>query len=118
MADLRIVVQKMKRSGDGITPTYQGSLSASNTHQVNNNGKVFLHFKKSAAVNAVVTVITPPSLDGNAVADLTVTVPANTGDKMFGPFDPSVYNVLGGHDLEWTVSDVDGLTMAAVLMEG
>ncbi len=118
MADVRITVQKMKRTGNGITPSYQGSLSVSDTYQVNNNGKVFLHFKKSASVNCTVTVITPPSLDGNAVADLAVVVPATTGDKMFGPFDPAVYNVLGGHDLEFTLSDIDGVTMAAVLMEG
>ncbi len=118
MADVRITVQKIKRSGNGITPTYQGSLSASNTHQVNNNGKVFLHFKKSASVNCTVTIITPRTIDSNAVADLAVVVPATTGDKMMGPFDPNIYNVLGGHDLEFTLSDVDGLTMAAVLLDG
>lgn len=118
MADQRIVVQKLKRTGDGITPSYEGSLSTSNVYQVNNAGKVYLQFKKSAGTVCVVTVITPPSLDGNAVADLTVTVPADTGDKMFGPFDPSVYNVLGDHDLEFTLSNIAGLTVGAFLLEG
>lgn len=114
MADITIVVQKLVR-GAGLTPAYLGSLSASNTYQVNNNGKVFLHFKKTNAVNCVVTVVTPRSSDGNAVADYAgTTVVGSTGDKMIGPFDPKIYNKLGFHYFEVTLSDIDGLTMAAV----
>ena len=114
MGDKRITVQKIKRTGDGITPSYEGSLSTGDTHQVNNDGEVFLQFKKSGAADCVVTVQTPGSVDGNAIAELTVTVPASTGDKMMGPFNPAVYNILGGHDLEFTLSNIAGLTMAAI----
>ena len=117
MADQRIVVQKLKRAGNGITPSYEGSLQTSNVYQVNNDGRVFLQFKKSQATDCVVTFRTPGSVDGNAIAELTVTVPASTGDKMIGEFDPTVYNVLGAHDLEFTLSHISGLTVGAFLLE-
>jgi len=117
MAVVVQTVEKMKRSGSGLTPTFTGSLSASNQYRFDNNGKVFLHFKKTAAVNANVTIVTPRSPDGNAVADLVCTVPASTGEKVIGPFEPGVYNALGAHYVEWSVDDVDGLTVAVVRMD-
>lgn len=116
MSDVRIAVEKMVRSA-GLTPTFTGSLSVSNTYQVNNNGKVYLHFKKSGSSDCVVTVVTTRSYDGNAVADYAgTTVPATTGEKIIGPFDPGVYNILGGHDLEFTLSNIAGVTVAAIQM--
>ena len=116
MADQRIVVEKMSRGG-GLTPTFTGSLSVSNVYQVNNNGRVYLHFKKTGAGDCVVTVVTTGSFDGNAVADYAgTTVVATTGEKVIGEFDPAVYNILGGHDLEFTLSNITGLTVAAIQM--
>lgn len=107
MADVPVTVQVISRSG--ITPTYAGSLSTSNVYQVPNNGKVFLQFKKAQATDCTVTFRTQGTVDGQAVADRTGTVPASTGDKLFGPFPTSVY----GRTLEVTLSNIDGLTMAA-----
>lgn len=111
MADVRLSPQTL--ADTGITPTYTGSLATTNTYKVRNDGRTFLHFKKSAAVNCTVTIQTPKTVNGLAVAEQTVVVPASTGDKMVGPFAPSVYND-GLGDLNFTLSDVDGLTVAVV----
>lgn len=113
MADITITPQQMAASG--ITPSYTGSLSTSNTYYVKNNSHMFLHFKKSAAVDCTVTITTPPTVGGLAVADRTVTVPASTGDKMIGPFPPSIYND-SSNRVSFTLSNIDGLTVAAVEM--
>ena len=111
MSDVALTVQTLAPTG--ITPSYTGSLSASNEYQVRNDGNVFLHVKKSAAVDCTVTIDTPGTVGGHAIAQLTVTVVATTGDKMIGPFAPSIYNDASG-DVTVSFSDVDGLTIAAV----
>lgn len=117
MADITDTIQKVTRSGSGLTPSYTAVADTADTHYVNNDGKVFLHFKKTGAGNATVTIATQVTLDGNALADLTATVVATTGDKMLGPFDPAIYNVPGTHNLTWTVDDNTGLTVAAIKLE-
>ena len=58
---------------------------------VPNDGKTFLYVINGSAVPTTVTVATPATVDGQALADLTVTVAA-TGDgagldkKFIGPF--------------------------------
>ena len=111
MAEVRIDVEKIVPGG--LAATYTGSLSTSNTYLVKNNGRTFLHFKKSAAVDAVVTVETPITVDGLAVAERTITVPATTGDRFIGAFPTRVYNDSVG-DLRFTLDDVDGVTVAVL----
>ena len=111
MGDVRLGVERILQTG--LVDTYNGSLSTSNVYQVRNSGRVFLHVKKSAAVDCVVTVQTPKQVAGLDVAERTVTVPATTGDKFIGPFPPSVFNVAAG-DLEFTLDDIDGLTVAVL----
>lgn len=114
MADVRLAVEKVGRAGlSGAT--YTGSLSAANTYQVRNNGRVVLHLKKSAAVDCVVTIPTPGTKDGLAIADQTVTVPATTGDVFISGLVPALFNDSNG-DLNITFSDVDGLTIAVLGM--
>lgn len=56
----------------------------------NSNGKTILCFRNNTggALNVVIT--TPNTEDGNAVADLTVSIPAN-GQRIVGPLRPDVY---------------------------
>jgi len=112
MADVELAVQQIVAAG--ITPTYTGSLSISNTYHVRNTGRIFLHFKKSGAGSCDVTIATPRTVDGLAIADRVVQVPATTGDKMIGPFKPDVYNSQGGVDLTFTLSEITGLTVAVL----
>lgn len=109
MADVAVATQKLNRVA-GLTPTYQGSLSTGDTYVIPNDGRIFLHVKKSGAGECTVTVDTPGTVDDLAVAQRTFTVPASTGDKMHGPYPTNVY----GANLRVTFSEVTGLTFAAV----
>jgi len=109
VAIITLTPQTMSRAG--VTPTYTGSLSTANTYRVANNGRTLLHFKKTQATDCVVTIQTPRTVGGLAVAEHTVTVPASTGDKLIGALDPALFNVAGQNYLEFTLSNIDGLTV-------
>lgn len=111
MAEITVSVESVVRTG--LAATYNGSLSASNQYFVANDGRVILHFLKTGAGNCTVTIVTPGLVDSLAVADRTFTVPASTGDVFVGPFPPSVYND-GDGNLEFTLSEVTGLTVAVL----
>jgi len=113
MAEVTLTPQQS--SVAGITPSYTGSLATTNTYNVKNPGNVLINWKKSAAVNCTVTIVTPGTVGGNAIADLTIVVAATTGNIIAGPFPPSIYNN-GLGNLQFTCSDVDGLTVAVVQM--
>jgi hypothetical protein len=113
MADVTWTPQKITLNK--ITPSYNASLSISDTYHIRNNGKMFVHFKKTAAVVCTVTVQTPATLGGLAVAEHTFTVPASTGDVMAGPFTTGIFND-GTQDVLITLSDIDGLSCAAVYL--
>lgn len=110
MADVRVTPQKLLKGG--VTPSYTGSLSTGNTYQVRNSGRTLIHLKKSGAGECIATIATPKTVDGLAVAEQTITVPASTGDKIAGPFSPNLFNN-GDGDLEITFSEITGLTIAA-----
>lgn len=109
MATVAKSVEKITRAGIDLADG--GSLSTSDTYTFPNDGQTFLHFKKSGAGACVVTIVTPNTSDGLAVADLTVSVPATTGDKMIGPFPRDIYNDSSGL-VSFTCSEVTGLTVA------
>jgi hypothetical protein len=111
MAEVRKAVQQVSRAG--LAPTYHADLTTSDTFLVNNDGRVLLHAKKASAVDCVVTIATPGTVDGQAVADRTVTVPASGGDRFIGPFSVKDYNDSGG-DLRLTFSNIAGLTLAVL----
>jgi len=111
MAIIVLAPQLLNRNA--VAETFTGSLSTSNTYTVNNNGNVFLHFKKTAAVNCIVTVLTQGVVDGLAVADKTFTVPASTGDVIAGPWPSGIYNDANG-DLVFSMDDIDGVTVAVL----
>ena len=110
MVDVVLTVQKL--SPTGITPT-RTAISASNIYLVRNNGRVMLALEKSGAGIATITIQTPVTTGGLAVAEQSLTVPATTGDKMAGPFPPSIYNDDDG-DLRFSTNEGTGLTCAVV----
>ena len=112
MADVTLTGEAMVEGG--LAATYNSSLNTADTHFVNNDGRTFLHFKKTGAGAANVTIVTPRTLGGRAVADLVVVIPATTGDKFLGPFPPAIFNAPGTHNLTWTVDEVTGLSVAVV----
>ena len=111
MADIRINPQAVTR--EGVTPTYTGGLTTVDRYLVKNNGRLILHFKKSGNGVCTVTVETPVQYQGLDVENPTVEIPADTGDRIHGVFNPDTFNDKNG-DLAFTLSDITGLEVAAV----
>ncbi len=111
MGDVAIAPEKVVRTG--LEASYTGTMLTTNTYTVRNTGRMILHFKKSAAVICNVEIQTPAMVAGLAVAEITVAIPASTGDKFIGPFPPSVFNNSSG-DLKFTMDDIAGVTVAAL----
>jgi hypothetical protein len=119
MGDVTLTVQEMSRSGLAPTWTASGAsplLNVTDNFKFNNTGKEYLHFKKSGAGDCTVTLKTPGTVDGLAVADRTVTVPATTGEKIIGPFPVAIYNDTQNTFNGFTVSEVTGLTCCIIRM--
>lgn len=118
MTDVTLNAQQVVRTGLAPVYTAAGSsplLNTSDTFKFVNTGKEFLHVKKSGAGACTVTIKTPGTVDGLAVSERTVNVPATTGDVMIGPFPPNIYNAPGTNLMEGvTFSEVTGLTAAVV----
>ncbi|MDD5302030.1 MAG: hypothetical protein PHS14_02890 [Elusimicrobia bacterium] len=110
--EVRVTVEQSVKSG--LTATYTSSgLLTTNTYKVRNDGKVFLHFKKTGAGACTVTIVTPNTANGLAIADQTVTVPATTGDQFVGPLPPSLFND-SSSDVSFSISDTVGLSFAVI----
>lgn len=109
MGETRLTVEKVIAAGidlDDNTP-----LLTTETYLVRNDGETFLHFKKSGVGDCVVTIQTPITTGGFAVADQAVTVPASGGDMHCGPYPKRLFND-GNNDLRFTLSDIAGLSVA------
>jgi hypothetical protein len=74
------------------------------------NGRTFLWCKNASGGAITVTLATPGDVEGLAIADRTVSVPATTGERMIGPLNPAVY----GSIATITYSGVTSFTVAAV----
>lgn len=111
-SEVRLSVEQNLKSGLAATYTSSGLLAA-NTYKFRNDGKVFLHFKKTGAGDCTVTITTPGTSQGLAIADQTVTVVATTGDKFVGPLPPSLFNDASS-DVSFTISDTVGLSIGVI----
>ena len=123
MARTVLTVQLISRLG--LDVTYVAGDQA-NGHSFDNTGhNVFLHVKNSNAATRDVTITTPNTVDGLAIGDLVVTVPANTGDVLIGPFPGSLYDTVDTDpdpDIDPAIfvglSADAGITLAAVRLPG
>jgi hypothetical protein len=85
-----LTTQQMAASGTAVT---YSAVSASDTGDVS-NGRTFLHVKNAGGSPDTVTVITPGTVGGLAIADQVVTV-TNATEKFIGPLDPVLYGTAG-----------------------
>lgn len=109
MARTALVPQQVVRAG--LTPVF--SAANADGHSVANDGHVMLEVKNGSGAPITVTVQTPGTVDGLAIAELVVTIPATSGDKMIGPFQPGIYNQADG-TIYVDFSAVTTVTVAAV----
>ena len=92
MAETELTAQLL--SSSSIIPTY----AAANVDgsRWKNTGKEFLHIKNTNAATRDITIVTPRTVDGLAVADVTFTIAITTGDRIVGPFSAETFNQAGG----------------------
>lgn len=100
---------KALSSGVTVTATSRVAMSAADNYIIRNSGRVVLLFIKTGAGAATITVVTPGTVDGNAVAEQTFQVPATTG-VVCARFNPSVYNDASG-DLDVSTDEDTGIIM-------
>jgi len=88
MARETLTVQPIVRAG--LTAGYT-AFEASGVAFAN-EGRTFMHVKNAqAAATTTLTIVTPNTVDGLAIADRTVQIVAAT-EEFIGPFQPGVYN--------------------------
>jgi len=108
MARTTLSIQDIVRSG--LNPSYEAANA--DGESVDNNGRVFLHIKNGSGVSVTVTIQTPGTVDGLAVADRTVVIPAGE-ERMPGVFPPADYNQSDGA-VYVDFSAVTTVTVAAI----
>jgi hypothetical protein len=106
MARTALSVQSITRAG--LNPSY--TAANADGHSISNDGKkTFLHVKNGGGGSVDVTVQTPGSVDGLAVADRVVAVPAGE-ERAIGPFPTAYY----GSTVNVDFSGVTSVTVAAL----
>jgi hypothetical protein len=101
-----LTVQQVTRNA--LTPTYSAANAAG--HSIPNDGATYIIVKTTT--NAiVVTVDTPGSVDGNAIANKTYSI-GTAAERHIGPFPPSFYNQSDG-SISVDFDVVTGVTIGA-----
>lgn len=104
-----LTVQQISRGG--LAPAY-GAANVDG-HSVPNTGREAIHVKNGSVSSINVTLITPGTVDGQAIGDRVVAVPAG-GERFLGPFPGTVYNQPGTSDVHVDFSAVTSVTVAAI----
>lgn len=85
-----ISTQQLAPSGTQAAYT---AVSASDTADIS-TGRTFVHVKNGGGSPDTVTIVTPGTVGGLAIADQAVTV-TNGTEKFIGPLDPALYGTAG-----------------------
>lgn len=90
----------------GLNPSFTSANA--DGHTLDNSAKDILLYVKNGAGSPInVTITTPGTVDGLAVADRVVAVPA-TGERVIGPFPRGTY----GSSVSVAFSSVTSVTVA------
>ena len=101
---------------DGLSVQTDGASAASGGDSFRNDGKTFLAVHNGDASGMTVTLVTPQTVDGNAVDDKAVAVAAGE-TEIIGPLPTATYND-SGNDVSVTYSSVTSLTVLAFRPKG
>ncbi|KKM12766.1 hypothetical protein LCGC14_1719780 [marine sediment metagenome] len=103
-------IQAVPGSVDGSTPQ---AMATADNYIMRNDGKTILHFIKAGANPATITIVTPKTVGGLAVAEQTFVVAASGGVEFAGPFPPDLYNDASG-DIDISTSEATDITVQAI----
>jgi len=103
-----LTIQEITRAGVG--PTFAAAAGGGDSFP--NDGRTMCEVKNAGGGAITLTVVTQITVDGKAVADDAISVPATTGDRMVGPFPPEIYNDVNGR-VNLTYSGVTSVTVGA-----
>jgi len=95
----------------GLEPTYQAADSGGELIP-NSDGRSLLHIKNSGAATRTVTFTSTKVVNGLALADQAVSVPAGE-DRIVGPFPQDVFNN-GSSQVAVSYDNEADLTIAAL----
>ena len=90
----RTTLTKQQVLNTGLTPVFSAGDSA-NGHNFVNDGHQMIYVKNGGGSSINVTVNTVGKLAGLSLAAQVIAVP-NAQERMFGPFDPTVFNQADG----------------------
>lgn len=96
----------------GVAPP-SFAAAAGGGDQFANNGRTYYEVKNGGGSPVTVTFVRQKACDQGTVHTTTVSVPATTGDRICGPFDPVLFNDANGF-VQVTYSAVTSVTVAAV----
>ena len=91
MARTAVTATQIDRSGDQVT----GAAANVDGHSVTWRDTLFFYVNNGSGSAVTVTVDTPGTVDGLAITDLTLSVPAGE-DRIFGPFPADYYRQSDG----------------------
>ena len=108
-----LAVHVMSRTG--LEPTF--SAANADGHEFSNHGRTFIQAFNGGGSDIEHTFATPGTVDGLAIAELVVDIPAGE-DRIIGPFPPETYNTEEGvtDTVKVTFEGVASLTIAAIVM--
>jgi len=81
-----LTAQRIIRAG--LDPAYAAAAGGGDDFQPGPD--VFVHIKNASGGSITATFVTPREVEGLAVADLAVAIPAGD-ERMVGPFDAATY---------------------------
>lgn len=108
MARTALTVQQIVPAG--LAPTYTPANVDGNSVPGRHTGR-FVHVKNGSGASVTVTVPTPGTVDGNAIADRAVAIDAGA-DEFIGPFGPVYQQSDGSVHLDY--SAVASVTVAVL----
>jgi len=100
--------QQIQITGPAITHA-----AASTSDTVAPDDRLFLWYKSTQGTTEVITVVVPGAYFAQNLADVAVTIPATTGERLIGPLDRRLADPTTGL-ITVTIADVTGITVAAV----
>lgn len=98
----------------GTTPTYVAASAGGDTFVPGPH--VFLHFKNTSGSSYNITIPTPNTLIGLAVADAIVTITASS-ERMIGPFPAQHFADPADGRVDVTYTGVTSLTVAVLELD-